>query len=73
VIDIKDIVLGESYACRFRLGEYEGLGLLLVRDLDQGIVKLKDTQTMLELVIPFSDIWDIDTIEWTGNDPTEEP
>ena len=73
MIDIKDIVLGESYACRFRLGEYEGLGILLIRDMEQSIVKLKDTQTNMEFVIPFADIWDVDTIEWTDNDPTEEP
>lgn len=73
MIDIKDVTPGESYACRFRLGEYEGLGILLKRDMEQNIVKLKDTKTNMEFVIPFSDIWDVDTIEWTDNDPTEEP
>lgn len=75
MIDIMDITPGEAYACKFRLGEYESLGILTMRDLAQEMVKLKDTQTNMEFVIPFKDIWDVDTIEWQdGNDqPTEEP
>lgn len=68
MIDIKDITPGESYACRFRLGEYESLGILLVRDMDQSIVKLKDTKTNMEFIVPFSNIWDVDEIEWTDNE-----
>ena len=73
MIDIKDVAIGESYACRFRVGEYESLGILTMRDLDQELVKLKDTQTKMEFVVPFADIWDIDTIEWQdSNEQTKE-
>lgn len=68
MIKIEDIVSGESYACRFRIvgpGNYEGIGVLLTRDLEQKLVKLRDTQSLMEFVVPFEDIWDIDYVNWT--------
>lgn len=71
MIEIKDLTPGESYACRFRVNDYQGIGLLLTRDNDQKLVKLKDTATRLEHVVPFEDIWDIDHVNWIES--TEEP
>lgn len=65
MIRIEDITAGESYACRFRHNEYEGIGLLLTRDLEQKIVKLRDTQSLMEFVVGFDNIWDIDHVKWT--------
>ena len=89
MIDIKDIVPGKSYACKFRvetmvdskgkipgvptfdsaplkgIETYEGLGIIMQRDMEKEVVKLKDHESLYEFVIPFSDIWDIDTVEWS--------
>jgi len=43
---------------------YESIGILMQRDSDQRLVKLKDEKSSKEFVVPFDDIWDIDTIEW---------
>jgi hypothetical protein len=74
MIKIEDLVAGESYACRFKItgpGAYEGIGVLITRDLDQKLVKLRDTETLMEFVVPFDNIWDIDYVNWT--DSQEEP
>lgn len=89
MIDILEVVPGNSYACKFRVetmldtlgnpvpnlsdvplkgpGIYEGLGILMQRDLDQRLVKLKDEKSKKEFVVSFDDIWDIDTIEWNDS------
>ena len=43
---------------------YEGIGVLMQRDLDQRLVKLKDEKSSKEFVCSFDDIWDIDEVEW---------
>ena len=89
MIDILEVIPGNSYACKFRVetmldtmgrpapnlsdvplkgpGIYEGLGILMQRDLDQRLVKLKDEKSKKEFVVSFDDIWDIDTIEWNDS------
>lgn len=49
-------------------GVYEGLGVLLQRDMKTELVRLKDEKSKKEFVVPFSDIWDIDTVEWVDED-----
>lgn len=44
--------------------EYQGLGILMARDMDQELVQLKDEKSGKEFVVPFSDIWDVDDVEW---------
>ena len=85
-MDIKEITVGKSYACKFKVetmldamgrpapnlsdvpikgtGLYEGLGVLIQRDLEKELVKLKDEKSSKEFVVPFSDIWDVDEVEW---------
>jgi hypothetical protein len=46
------------------VGTYEGLGVLIARDLEQQLVKLKDEKSAKEFVVPFDNIWDIDTVDW---------
>lgn len=43
---------------------YEGLGILMQRDTEQRLVKLKDEKSSKEFVVSFDDIWDIDEVEW---------
>lgn len=45
-------------------GVYEGIGILMQRDTAQELVKLQDERSKKEFVVPFKDIWDIDTVEW---------
>ena len=52
-----------------KTGTYEGLGVLIQRDSKQKLVKLKDEKSGKEFVVPFSDIWDVDEVEW--KDPLE--
>ena len=51
------------------IGLYEGLGVLMQRDSEKELVKLKDEKSSKEFVVPFSDIWDVDEVEWV--DPLE--
>ena len=46
------------------VGDYEGLGVLMQRDTEQRLVKLKDQKSSKEFVVGYNDIWDIDTVDW---------
>ena len=46
------------------VGTYEGLGVLIARDVTQELVKLKDQKSSKEFVVPWADIWDVDTVDW---------
>jgi hypothetical protein len=69
MININELETGQSYACRFKIERegdvYESIGLLLTRDTEQRLVRLKDTETFMEFVVPFDNIWDIDHVNWT--------
>lgn len=43
---------------------YEGVGILVQRDVEQRLVKLQDEKSKKEFVVSFDDIWDVDEIEW---------
>jgi len=47
------------------IGDYEGLGVLMQRDTEKCLVKLKDQKSSKEFVIAYKDIWDVDVVEWT--------
>ena len=88
MIDIENIVPGNSYACKFRVetmldtfgripglsdtplkgvSTYEGIGILMQRDTEQRLVKLKDEKSSKEFVVGFDDIWEIDEINWVDS------
>lgn len=46
-------------------GEYEGLGVIMVRDSEQKLVELEDTKSKRTFVVKWEDCWDIDVVEWT--------
>ena len=47
---------------------YEGLGVLVARDMKSRLVELEDEKSKKKFVVPFDDIWDIDTVEWVDAD-----
>ena len=49
-------------------GNYQGLGVLMARDLNTRLVKLQDEKSKKEFVVSFDDIWDIDTVDWVEED-----
>lgn len=48
-------------------GDYEGIGLIQVRDIENQIVQLLDTVTNITFKCKFSDCWDIDQVEWINS------
>ena len=46
------------------VGIYEGLGVLVSRDMNTRLVELEDEKSKKKFVVSFDDIWDIDTVEW---------
>jgi len=49
-----------------KIGTYESLGIIVKRDTEAKLVKVLDETTRREFIIPFDNIWDIDTIEWVN-------
>ena len=45
-------------------GLYEVFGVLMQRDSEKELVVVKDEKSKKEFVVPFSDIWDVDDVEW---------
>ena len=45
-------------------GEYKGFGPITTRDMKSQHVKVLDENSSKEFVVPFSDIWDVDDVEW---------
>ena len=50
------------------VGTYEGLGVLVARDMKSRLVELEDEKSKKKFVVSFDDIWDIDTVEWVDAD-----
>jgi len=46
-------------------GEYEGFGVIQVRDMDSRLVELYDTGCRKSFRVSFDDIWDVDEVEYT--------
>jgi len=47
-------------------GEYEGFGVIQVRDLNSKQVELYDTECRKSFRVSFDNIWDIDDVEYVG-------
>ena len=45
-------------------GEYEGFGVIQVRDLKRRLVELYDTTARKTFRVDFDNIWDIDLVEY---------
>lgn len=46
-------------------GEYEGFGVIKVRDLKSRLVELYDTKCRKTFRVEFDNLWDIDEVEYT--------
>ena len=89
--EMKDLVQGNSYACKFKVttmldttgqpsglsdtplqgpGEYESLGVIIIKDNATQLVKVEDTVSHKVFVVTFDDCWEIDDVDW--KDPLEE-
>jgi hypothetical protein len=53
-------------------GIYESLGIIVQRDLTNQLVLLRDTRNFQEFIIPFGDIWDVDSVEWVDSPDTDQ-
>ena len=56
--------LSDGEGSIFELGTYEGLGIIITRDTEQRLVKVKDEASSKEFVVSYDSIWDVDDIEW---------
>jgi hypothetical protein len=45
-------------------GEYEGFGVIQVRDMDSRLVELYDTGCRKSFRVSFDNIWDVDEVEY---------
>lgn len=45
-------------------GLYEGFGVIEIRDSEKEVVQIVDEKSSKKFVVPFKDIWDIDTVDW---------
>lgn len=53
-------------------GEYEGFGVIQIRDLQSKLVELYDTKARKTFRVDFDSIWDIDDVEYTEDTKNEE-
>ena len=56
--------LSDGEGSIFELGTYEGLGIIITRDTEQQLVKVKDQASSKEFVVSYDSIWDVDDVEW---------
>ena len=68
---VQDLNLMPGQPHRGKPGDYEGIGIIQIRDNDTRIVQLLDTISDIEFKVPFDDCWDVEVIEWI-NAPAEE-
>jgi len=69
-IAVEDINLQPGQAHKGIPGEYEGIGLIQVRDVENRIVQLLDTVTNITFKVGFDFCWDVEVVEWI-NEPKE--
>ena len=49
-------------------GEYEGFGVIQIRDLKSRLVELYDTECRKTFRVEFDNIWDIDEVEYVDSE-----
>jgi len=47
-------------------GNYEGIGVIEIRDSEKEMVQVVDEKSSKKFVVPFADIWDIDEAEFVS-------
>jgi hypothetical protein len=43
---------------------YESWGAITTRDSEKELVEVVDEKSKKKFVVPFKDIWDVDSVEW---------
>lgn len=62
----QDIEPGKSYACKYTdLTGTKCLALIVQRDPENELLILRDVDTAIEMIVPYSAVEDVDTVEWT--------
>lgn len=64
MLDVFDRPVGLSDVPVKGPGEYQGLGVIKVRDVNSRLVELQDVESSRLFVVKFEDCWDIDEVEW---------
>jgi len=61
----EDIEPGKSYACKYTdLAGVECLALVITRDTEKQLLKLRDVATGHEFTVSYDQVRDLDTVEW---------
>ena len=68
VLDIYGRIPGLSDTPLRGLGMYESWGPITVRDMASEHVEVLDQKSKKKFVVPFKDIWDVDTVIWEDNE-----
>lgn len=61
-VDTRNIQIGEKVPGE--PGEYVGFGVIQIRDTQNRLVELWDTELNREWTVPWNDCWDVDSVEW---------
>jgi hypothetical protein len=64
ILDEFDRIPGLSDVPLKGLGMYESWGAITTRDTEKELVEVIDEKSKKKFVVPFSDIWDVDTVIW---------
>ena len=49
--------------------EYEGIGVIQVRDTENRRLQLQDVNSLQQFTVSWDDCWEVDRIEWQENTP----
>lgn len=62
-VTAKNLQLGQAHPGT--PGEYTSIGVVQIRDLENELVQLQDTQApYMKFTVPWSSCWAIDRVEW---------
>lgn len=62
-----DIEPGKSYACKYLdLTGKACVAVIVKRDPESELLKIRDVDTGIEFIARYTDVHDIDTVEWTS-------
>ena len=72
-LKIEELDIGSAYAAKFTNElDQTRIGVLVKRDLDQRLVELMDSQTGINYIRGFDEVWDIDRAV-VAEEPTFNP
>lgn len=64
-VDTRNISVGEKVPGM--PGEYQGIGVICVRDVENQLVEVWDTELEREWTVSWNDCWDVDIVEWVDS------